>query len=170
MPARTIFPLKWLLENRKSRLWRPHVALIAGQRSAGGAATRWDEGRGGDRFPALFGVGGICTQVASEEHSCGTWWLKEWHPRPRAQRGSGGRAEGSESGRAWDACRDPATSGGTLVWAAWFGRVPSGQNRALGSGRGYLLELALLQSPQGLAWARLLEYTRDQGPVGGVSD
>lgn len=66
-----------------------------------------------------------------------------------------------------DARRDPATSRGMLVCAAWFGRVPSGQNQALGSGRGYLLELALLPEP---AWARLLEYAWDQGPVGGVSE
>lgn len=59
--------------------------------------------------------------------------------------------------------------GGTLVCAAWFGRVPVGQSQALGSERGYLLELALLQSPQQPTWAGLLEYAWDRGAVGGVS-
>lgn len=31
---------------------------------------------------------------------------------------------------------------------------------------GYLLELAVPPRPQGHAWARLLEYNRNQGPLG----
>ena len=158
----------WLLENRKSRLWRPHVALTAGHPSAGGAATRWDEEQGGDGLPVLSGVGGTCTRVASEERSRDTWWPKERHPRRRAQCGSRCRAEGSGSGRAWGAQR-PGHRRGMLVCAAWFGRAPAGQTQALGSERGCLLELALPQSPQQPAWAGLLENAWDLGAVGGVS-
>lgn len=62
----------WLLENRKSRLWRPRVALTAGQPSAGAAATRWDEEQGGDGLPVLSGVGG-------DLHPSGLRGAQSWH-------------------------------------------------------------------------------------------
>lgn len=86
----------WLLENRKSRLWHPRVALTAGQPSAGAAATRWDEKQGGDGLPVLSGVGGTCTRVASEERSRGT--LAE----VAAPQAEGTAWKQAQSGRQWE--------------------------------------------------------------------
>lgn len=61
------------------------------------------------------------------------WWPKERHPRPRAQRGSRGRTESSESGQGWDARRDPAARGRTCVhcpvWSGSLGPVSQGSGR-----------------------------------------
>lgn len=126
-------------------------------------------GAGRGRTPSAVGGGG-------DLHPSGLRGAQSWHV---VAEGAAPQAEGTawkqaQSGEQWErpsvGCAETRPPpGGTLVCAAWFGRAPAGQTQALGSGRGCLLELALLQSPQQPAWAGLLENAWDPGAVGGVS-
>lgn len=133
MPVGTIFLLKWLLANLKLRAWLPRVAPAAGQRRAGGAAACWDQG---GRTGSWLCGGAALEPLWRRSTATAMWWPKERHPRLRAQRGSRGRTESSESGQGWDARRDPADGGRTCVHCpVWSGSLGPGPGAKVLAGR-----------------------------------
>lgn len=124
------------------------MALTAGQRSAGGAATHWDEKQGGDRFPAVGGGGDL--------HPSGFRGVQSWHV---VAKGAAPQAKGTawklgQSRGMHGETRPPA--GGCLCVLPGLVGFPQGRTRLWDRGEGTCWSWLCYRSPRGQGYWSML--------------